>query len=182
MMQILPNHRRARTAAILLAMSVGACGQPAARPAPAPPPAPPPAPVPPPVASVDPWRDVQVCVVDEQGVREIAARYNVTTGDTLVGGRPFAEVYPLTDAYAQNAEWFINNEMMEQPPYRYGKYGIPYHSLAYPLKRIGEYRGVMLFAEVRDSGGPYSGLFVAVRPDCAFQAYSSDLLYGSVRG
>ncbi len=165
---------RLRTVAACVLLLSTACGSGSA---------PPPAPVPPPpVATVDPWRDVQVCVVDEQGIREVPARYNVTTGDTLVGGRPYAEVFPLTDAYAQEAEWFINNEMMEQPPYRYGKYGIPHYSLAYPLKHIGDYRGVMLFAEVQDPGDPYSALFVAVRPDCAFQSYSSDLLYGSVRG
>ncbi len=144
--------------------------------------APPPAPAPlPPVAAVDPWRDVQVCVVDEQGVREIAARYNVTTGDTLVDGRPYAEAFPTTSKYAEGAEWYINNEPIPRGPVWYGRYGLPRVILPGEVVRSGEYQGVLIFTPP-GPGDPAEVLYAAVRPTCEFQPYSWDLVIGGVRG
>lgn len=170
-----PVRTRLRAAGAGVLLLAAACGYGSA-------PAPPPAPVPPPPpAAVDPWRDVQVCVVDERGVREVPARYNVATGDTLVEGRPYAEVFPLTAAYAQDAEWFIDNEPIPRGPVWYGRYGLPRVILPGEIVRSGAYRGVMIFTPP-GPGDPPEVLYAAVRPGCEFQPYSWDLIIGGVRG
>ena len=124
---------------------------------------------------------MRVCVVDARGVREVPARYNVTTGDTLVDGRPYAQAFPTTAMYAESAAWYIDSEPMDRGPHRYVRYGLPRVVPPGELVRHGEHRGVMIFAEARDTGERKEVLYAAVRPACEFQPYSGELLTG-VRG
>lgn len=170
-------------ACISLAIGAAGCGGSPARVAETPAPEPvPPAPAPAAAPADDGWRDIVVCVADAEGARDVPARYNVVTGDTLVDGRPFAEAFPLTDAYAANAPWYIANEGIDYGPAWYGKYGIPRVVAANEARRVRDFRGVLVFTERDDPGEPYSALYVAVRPGCEFQPYSWDLLIGGVRG
>ena len=136
----------------------------------------------PPVRPYDPWRNIRLCVVDEQGVRHIPARYNTDTRDTVVEGRPFAEAYPTTAKYAKNAEWFINSEFLEPGRWPYGWYGLPRVMQPHELVPAGEYRGVLMFREVGDLGDPTQVLYAAVEPACIFMVYTVDPRYGAVRG
>jgi hypothetical protein len=138
----------------------------------------------PPVAlmtSDSPWRPLRVCVVDGEGVRELSAEYNPLTGDTVIGGRPFSEVYPTTSRYAAGAKWYIDNEPIRIDSVTYGKYGLPRQMRPGELVRRGDYRGVMMFTEPDDHGHPYGVWYAAVSPACAFHPYQWDLLVG-IRG
>lgn len=172
MMRILPNHLCAWTAGILL-MAAGACGSRRAPP-PVRPPLPP-LPALPELVDVA-WLDVQVCVVDEQGIRDVSARYSLTTGDTLVDGRPFSEAYPTTAPYAAGAEWYVNNEPFKRGRYGYVKYALPRVVRPHEIVRAGEYAGVMTFKEPAEPEDPPLVLFVPVRPGCEFQMYQRDLV------
>jgi hypothetical protein len=162
-----------------LMLATAACGT---REAPETAPAPPP-PVAEPVAAADPPpRDIRVCVVDEQGMRVIAARYDPATGDTLVEGRPFAEAYPTTGRYAEAAPWYIDNEPVEVDSAIYTKYGLPRVLLPGELVRRRDYRGVMMLTETADTGDPYMIWYAAVRPNCEFHPYQGSLVAYGVRG
>lgn len=157
-------------------LALAACGR-----APAPAAAPPPAPPARPVIGDPPWRTLNVCMVDGEGMRFVPVRYNVMTGDSLVDERPFSEVYPTTAAYAEGAEWYINNGHIEIDSIIYTRYGLPRVLRPGELVRRQDYRGVMMFTEAEDPGGPYGVWYAAVRPGCEFHPYQWDLVRG-IRG
>jgi hypothetical protein len=157
----------------LLLLAAAACG-----PRSAPPPVRPPLPPLPAVPELTDvaWRDLQVCVVDEQGMRDVPARYSLVTGDTLVGGRPFAERYPTTAGYAGEAGWYVNNEPFKRGRYWYVKYGLPGVLRPHEIVPAGEQSGVLAFAAPWERDDPAGVLYVAVRPGCEFQAYQRELV------
>lgn len=129
------------------------------------------------------WRTIRVCVVDGEGMREVRARYNLLTGDTLVEGRPFAEAYPARAEHARNARWYVENEPITLDGRRHIKYGLPRvlgPGRAVPLGRA--HHGVRLFVEAGDEPPPSGILYVPVGPACEFQSYQWDLMVGGVRG
>lgn len=165
--------------ALPLAVACAACGT-GARVQPQPPAAPP---APPPsvvIPSPPIWRMLHVCVVDRQGIRTVPVQYSTATGDTMIEGRPFAEVHPTDAGYAAPAEWFIRNEVLVLEGRRYVKYGLPRVLGADDLTPAGEYRGVPIFAQRGEEQGG-SVRFVAVEPGCVFQPYEGPH-YGAVRG
>ena len=88
--------------------------------------------------------EIQVCVVERGGLRNVSATYNRRTGDTTVAGQSFSEAYPATNPpYALTADWFVRNESFRMFGERYEKFGIPrYITAKDPLGRIGRYEGV----------------------------------------
>ncbi len=173
MMHVFPNRLRARTAAFLLAFAAAACG-PGRAPPPVRPPLPP-LPALPELGDVA-WLDVRLCVVDEQGIRDVPARYSLTTGDTLVDGRQFSEAYPTTAQYAAGADWYVNNEPFKRGRYGYVKYALPRVVRPHEIVRAGEVHGVIAFARPAEPEDPPLVLYVAVRPGCEFQLYQRDLV------
>jgi hypothetical protein len=163
----------------VLAAMLGACGGAAreeggsATPAMAPPP---PAPR---LAGSE--RDILVCVVRDGDLQLVRVDYDTRTGDTLVNGRPFAEVYPDTVGYAGAAQWYVDNEPITINRRRHVKYGVPRVLGVHELTRVGEYRGVPLFvaagADIRADIK-----YVPVRPGCEFQPYDGHANVGAVRG
>ncbi len=167
--------------AFLLSMACAACGT-GARVQSAPPAAPATVPGPPPpvILSEPAWRELRVCVVDRAGMREVPVQYNLLTGDTVIDGRPFSEVYPTDSGYAAAAEWFVRDEMITLPGRRYTRFGVPRGFSAGDLVPVEAYRGVPLFAERGAEDDPWMR-FVPVRPECVFQPYTGPE-YGAVRG
>jgi hypothetical protein len=167
---------------LLLALSCAACGTGArAETGPAPAPAPPP--VNPPATVVMSERMVQtmpVCVADGEGMREVQTQYNVLTGDTLIDGRPLSAMYPTDSGYAAAADWFVQNEVLILDGRRYVKYGLPRALGPGDVTRMGEYRGVPVYAQ---RGAEQDGAvrLLLVRPECIFQPYEGPH-YGAVRG
>jgi hypothetical protein len=125
--------------------------------------------------------ELTVCVVQEGDLQLVRARYDTRTGDTVVDGRPFASVYPDTAGYAGAAEWYVNNEPLSLNGRRHVKYGLPRVLGTFELTRVGEYRGVPLFAE-KGAETTSDITYVPVRPGCEFQPYDGHANVGAVRG
>ena len=185
--------RSAMRAARILALTALWCCAPATSPtrtetpapAPAIEPAPAPAQLPPPVAA-DRGEAITVCVLDHGEIREIAAAVDPATGDTLVGGRPFAEVHPATSPpYAEGADWFVRMEPVSvgNGPYRMKvRYGLERILGPGDLRRVGEHRGIPMFAEAMASRSSPEVVYFFVRPGCVFQTYQAEYVVGGVRG
>lgn len=124
---------------------------------------------------------VGVCVVRDGALSEVPAEYDPRTGDTIVAGRPFAEVYPAsTPPYAAGADWYASGGMVVFERRRYVRYGLPRVVPADSLRRVGEFRGIPLFAE--DASAAFRFVYVPVRPGCEFQPYWFAATVGEVRG
>lgn len=145
-------------------------------------------------------RRPHACIVQDGELRNVEVRIDPATGDTLtVDGRPFAKVYAtLAKGYAARQAWYVNGEEIILN-------GLPYYKYLLPrtvtpematgdrpvLVRIGEFRGVGLFAEpdqlkplVMDFGGGRGGrshiIYVQVGPGCNFQPYNHDVQFRRV--
>ncbi len=130
--------------------------------------------------------DTAVCVVDrasERGLRELAAKRD-GQGRTVVLDdgevRPLESVHPvsLLAGYGGAERWFVAGDAIPFGGQRFLKVeaerSIPRDLLA----RVGEYQGILLFADPGDDPPP-DALYVPVRPGCIFQAYvREDLMTG----
>lgn len=126
-------------------------------------------------------RDILVCVVRDGELQLVRVDYDTRTGDTLVGGRRFAEVYPDTVGYAGGAAWYVDNEVIDIDGRRHVRYGLPRVLGVHELTRVGEYRGVPVFVET--GADARTGIkYVPVRPGCHFQIYDGHANVGAVRG
>ena len=174
------NRSASSTALVILTLVAGGCGSSRA-PAAAPPPAPPvqrePYIIEPP--SVPFW-SLEICVVENGELRAVIVRYNASTADSTYEGRPFSEAFPAI-GYAAGAPWYIHNEGISVGEHRYVKYGTRRILAVGEVTRVGEYRGVPVFAEP-DAPATAEVVYVPVRPGCEFQAYQLDLRTSSVRG
>jgi hypothetical protein len=162
---------------------VAACGT--AREAAAPPAVPPPVLPPPPSAEppfviADP-AEILVCVLRDGALEHVRVEYDRVTGDTTYQGRPLREAFPITREYATRAEWYHQNEPIVTHPQRYVKYGIARVLGIQEIRRVGEHRGVPLFAEVGDDDLP-DILYIPVRTGCVFQSYQLEPRAYGVRG
>lgn len=167
---------------ITAALCCACAGAPAASPVAAPVPAAAPSPATTPFVVVDP---ISICVYKDGAFAAVAATYDVQTGDTLVDGRPFAEVHPATTPpYAAGAEWFVRDEPFDRdygPPLRAVKYRLPRVLSPREIVPVKPYRGVAVFAEAGITGEP-EVIYVLVRPGCVFQPDHSLVEVGAVRG
>lgn len=126
-------------------------------------------------------RDILVCVVRDGELQLVRVDYDTRTGDTLVGGRPFAEVYPETVGYAGAAAWYVDDEPMTINGRRHVKYGVPRLLGVHELTPVGEYRGVPVFVE-KGADARADIKYVPVRRGCEFQPYDGHANVGAVRG
>jgi hypothetical protein len=154
----------------------------------------PPAPIAPPAAPTPPTpipeavplaagEEIRVCVVQDGALREVAAQFSPTTGDTMVADRRFAEAYAATaPTYAAGATWFIDSEPVTLQGERYVKFGLPrVFGAGERLTRVGGFQGTPLFAEAGGTGTP-DVVYVPVRPGCELQPYQKAAAVGRVRG
>jgi hypothetical protein len=129
----------------------------------------------PPVSPPEPAPDeaaVQVCVVSPEGqLHYVTATFRPATGDTVIGGRPFAEVHPESDArYAATATWFTADQPILVQTREYVKFGVPRVIAPGQLDHFHPYQGAAVFIE-RGSPNPPSVIYVAVRPGCIMHPY-----------
>ncbi|HET7232007.1 MAG TPA: outer membrane beta-barrel protein [Longimicrobium sp.] len=154
---------------------------PAPLPVPPPPPPPPPAMPPPPPPPAVMATTISVCVVENGMLGSVQAQYSSTTGDTTVSGRPFSQAYPASaPSYAAGAPWFIQNDQITVQNRSFVKFGLPRIVGVGDVTRVGEYRGVPVFAEAGTERPDV--VYVAVRPGCEFQPYQTKVKSGAVRG
>lgn len=122
-----------------------------------------------------------VCVLVDGQVREIEAVLDTATGDTLISGRPLAEAYPApSPPYLAGAEWFVRDEMVVFERRQYVRYGQPRVIRPAVLVRVGEFRGVPLFAPSRAEAVRF--VYALVGRNCEFQPYWYAATVGAVRG
>jgi hypothetical protein len=163
-----------RPAAVFLITSVlaMACGRRGSPPEPAP--AAKPSPSPRPWVAPEPvdWdRPLRVCIVRNGALVQIPVHYDSDTGDTTTLERlPLSHEAPLTGEYAAVAGWYVRNELIVFRGLRYVKYGLPREIWPTDLARVGEYRGVGVFADAADTAS-IGFIYLPVRPGCSFQPY-----------
>lgn len=162
-----------RAAGPLLLMGCTAAPAPVPEPAPAPS-----ATAPAPVAEPKPeprgptvTRTIETCVL-EAGELKVVQADLLSSGDTVVGGRPFSRVYADTGQYAATRSWYRENEPIDYDPRNvcYAKYGLPRSLQADRLVRMGAWRGVPVFEDVGTGGLP-EVVYVPVAPGCSFHPY-----------
>lgn len=127
------------------------------------------------LATVSPnARDIKVCVLDGNELKNVVVQYDTLTADTTVSGRPFSEVYSGRDLpYAAGTVWYINSEPTAfDGAGEYRKYGLPRILGVSEVEFSRSYGGVPIFVE---AGRPQAEvLYVPVRPGCEFQPYILD--------
>jgi hypothetical protein len=106
--------------------------------APAPEPAPPPAP--------PQLEQIQVCVISNGVLADVAAQRDLVSGDTTVAGQPFTAALPQAESAAA-APWFVAGEPVVFGGRRFVKFGLPRLLSAGDVTRAGEFRGIGVFTE-----------------------------------
>ncbi len=168
----------ARLAAVLAGSAVAAC-RPAAPPLPGPAPAPAvPAATRESTIIADP---AMSCVVQGGRIFQVEIEYRSATSDSLVNGRPFHEVFPLTAEYASTARWYHANEPIVVAGRRYIKYGLPRILGTRDVMLVGSYQGVSVFAEP-PSAGRTEIIYLPIEVGCMFQPYQVGHFGAAVRG
>ena len=147
--------------------------------------APPPAPAPPPIAAAAPAEipapipvtsRIALCALRKGELVEFEAEVNLETGDTLVAGRPYTQLYPLTAEYAAGSQGYVENRGFTFGGACFLKYGLPRYRPPAGMRRFGTHRGLPFFSDepATDAGRP-PVMYVLVRP-CEFQPYQYELV------
>lgn len=122
--------------------------------------------------------DTLVCVVDrtaDTGLRELPAKQGANGTVVLFSGgqvRPLDSVHPvsLVAGYAGRERWLAAGEPIDFRGDRFVKVPEERRVAVELLGRVGEHRGIPLFADPGDEPPP-EALYVPLRPGCIFQAY-----------
>lgn len=141
-------------------------------------------------------RTVRLCGAVEGKLRDFTGWIDPATGDTLVSGRRFRDVFPAK--YAGGRPWFERRETLSGHLVRYRPYGLPRTLAPGDLKQPGlelahTLDGIEIFATLprhadrdraRRTGGLWSPemLYVPVHAGCVFQVYEDPSDIGEVRG
>lgn len=94
------------------------------------------------------------------------------TGDSLYEGRRFGDAFPIDSSFAASAAWYPATEPITVLNRLYVKFGLPRALRPDDLVLRDKYRGVPVYADVRDSHTPPYLLYLPVRPTCEFQPLS----------
>jgi hypothetical protein len=119
-------------------------------------------------------RDVRICVLQDDALTIVTARYNVVTGDTTIGGSLFNRVHPAGPEYAADTEWFREHRSITVAGTSYQKYGLPRVLGVDEVESFAAYEGVLVFAEPGDTDAPEM-IWLPVRPGCEFQPYQREV-------
>lgn len=129
---------------------------------------------------------MQVCVLQDGQLQTVDATFLPATRDTVVmmagAEQPFSQAYPGMGAdYAAGADWYVNNEPITMMNRRYVRFGLTRDMPCADLERIGEYRGVPIFAE-QGGARPPEVVYAPVGPGGLFQPYNYEPRVRGVRG
>lgn len=106
-------------------------------------------------------------------LERVVVQYDVRSGDTLaLDGRLFRQAYPSSpaDGYAAGTEWFARDDRVRVRGRRYVKDGLPRVVESEEVVRVGEYRGIPVFAAAGQSGIP-GVVYLSLRTGCEVQPY-----------
>ncbi len=153
--------------ALMTLLTATACATRAAGPAPTP--------APPPDYAILP--DTLVCVVDRaaaSGLREITAKKRDAGIVLFLDGaiRPLESVHPVDyiAGYAGREQWLRDGEGIQLRGDTYERTGGERRIGLELLWRVGEFRGITVFAG-RDEGSRPDAVYVPTAPGCIFQAF-----------
>jgi hypothetical protein len=120
-----------------------------------------------------------VCVISNGALTDVAAQRDPASGDTTVAGQPFTAALPRGESAAA-APWFVADEPVVFGGRRYVKFGLPRVLSAGDVTRVGEFRGVGVFAEpgVRR----IEVIYLPTGAGCELQPYQAATKVGAVRG
>jgi hypothetical protein len=138
----------------------------------------PPAPEPPAPEPVTPQLEqIQVCVISDGALVDVFAQRDLVTGDTTFG-QPYAGL-PRSQS-AASPPWFVTDEPVVFQGRRFVKFGLPRLLRAGDVIRVGEFRGVGVFAEpnVRRT----EVIYLPTGSGCELQPYQLEVKVGAVRG
>ncbi|WP_420128015.1 hypothetical protein [Longimicrobium sp.] len=103
-------------------------------------------------------------------MRVIFVPWKPGTGDTLsTDSLPVSTLAPVTSVYASAAEWYVNNEPITVGGRPYRRNGLPHVVGDGDVVKVGEFRGVGVYAEVADTA--VVRVYLPTRPGCEFQPY-----------
>jgi hypothetical protein len=121
-------------------------------------------------------RSIEICVLEAGDLAGVRADL-LASGDTVVAGRPFSQVYADTGQYVRSRSWYRDNEPIDYDPRDicFTRYGLPRILERDSLVRLGAWRGVPVFAE-RASGDDPLVIYVPVSPGCEFQPYQTEAI------
>jgi hypothetical protein len=152
-----------------------------AAPSDAPAPFPPrPVPQPPETAAPLPAEPARIvlCRVSGGEALRLDAAPDPATGDTTVRGTPLRTAHPA-DAGALGTDWYADGAPLVLDGRRYVKFGLPRTLEPGSVRRVGEFRGVGVFAGAEGAAGT---VYVPLGSGCDFQAYVAESKVGAVRG
>jgi hypothetical protein len=124
-------------------------------------------------------------VLEDGEIATVEGVIHPETGDTLVGGRRWREVFDENSPpYAAGAEWYVRGEMVRIPGRGADleKYGLSRVLAPKELQRYGSFRGLPLFVEAGYEDKIADVVYLFVRPGCEFQTYLQAYTVGGVRG
>jgi hypothetical protein len=126
---------------------------------------------------------ISLCAVRDGRLLAVPGVVDGASGDTLVEGRPVAEVLPADQPpYAGKTTWYAKYEPVIYDGRRFLTEGYQPRRLASgEIEPVGEWRGVPLFAEAGAGRKGISVLYILLSPDCMFQPYPYMNETGSVR-
>jgi hypothetical protein len=127
--------------------------------------------------------DSLVCVVDRAmplGLRELPAKVQGDEIVVLEDGQitPLEDVHPVNviAGYAGRESWLTRGEPISFSGASFVRTGGERRVRATLLQRVGEHRGILLFAGAEDTP-PVDALYVPTAPGCVFQPFvRQDLL------
>ncbi len=124
--------------------------------------------------------DTLVCVVTRaapQGLMEVPAKVRAGSVVLFVDNQiqPLQAVHPidLIAGYAGEEDWFRRGDPVTLRGERFSRTGGERRVDIDLLRRVGDFRGILLFSGLDDFSRP-NALYVPSAPGCIFQAYVRD--------
>jgi len=122
-------------------------------------------------------RCIRICIVQNGRLREVPVVFNPATGDTLTeDGLPFSSLAPLTGEYASVAWWYVKGDPITFRGRSFVRYDRPRVLGINEITKVGEYRGVGMYADAGDTVSVPRYLYLPTRLGCEFQPYVVDSL------
>jgi hypothetical protein len=117
-------------------------------------------------------RCITYCFVQKGVLREVPASYHIERGEMMtMDSLPISTLAPLTGEYASVAGWYVNDEPITIHGRRFRRSALPRILSTLEVLKIGEYRGVGVYAEAADTARASSVVYLPSRPGCEFQPY-----------
>jgi hypothetical protein len=117
-------------------------------------------------------RCITYCFVEKGVLREVPAMYNTRRGEMMTkDSLPITTLAPLTGEYASVAGWYVNDEPITVRGRPFRRHGVARVLGINEIAKVGEYRGVGVYAEPADTASASGVVYLPFRPGCEFQPY-----------